>query len=129
MGIVGLVFAALAASFAALPFIAAATGFFRAGTLSAFGVMTTCLATTLMGIAVAMARALPGKARFLPLFFGAPIFPTVTIAAVVLGAIMPAYADSEIPFGFSGLGWILIGLVMRSGATREEAPLNALAAA
>lgn len=128
-GIAGLVFAALAVTAVALAFVAAVTGFIRSGIFSGFGVMLTCIATTLMGIAVARAHALPGAARFIPLLVGLATFPFIVTITVILGAVLPDYAIAEFPFAASGLGWILIGLALRFGATRQAAPRVELAAA
>ena len=128
-GIAGLVFSALAAIMVVLATVASVTGFTRAGVFSGIGVLTTCIATTLLGVATLRARALPGKARFLPLAIGALTFPFIVTITIILGAFLPDYAISEFPFAASGLGWIAIGLVMRAGARRQEAPCGALVAA
>jgi hypothetical protein len=128
-GIAGLSFAGLAVAMITASFIATATGLIRGGIFSGIGVMATCIATTLLGIGVLRARALPGKARFLPLALGALTFPFIVTITIILGAFLPDYAISEFPFAASGLGWIAIGVAMRVGAVRMEARRGALVTA
>lgn len=120
-GIGGLTFAGLAVTFVVASFVAVTTGVIRDGIFSGFGVMSTCIATTLMGIAVSRARALPGAARFLPPLVGAATFPFIVTITIIFGSFLPDYAISEFPFAFSGLGWVAIGLAMRAGVARESA--------
>ena len=91
--------------------------------------MATGIATTLMGIAILRAKALPGKARFLPLAIGALTFPFIVTITIILGSFLPDYTISEFPFAASGLGWIAIGLAMRAGAQRQESPRGELVTA
>ncbi|MDQ3547965.1 MAG: hypothetical protein M3439_04015 [Chloroflexota bacterium] len=107
------------------------TGETRAGGLFAgIGVVLTCIAATLIGIAVRRNDLLPGKSRNWVLIVGAATFPAI-IAFTPLGMVVPDYITAEIPFALSGLAWIAIGSVMRASSVsqprRQERELTATA--
>lgn len=113
-GIAGLVFSAVAVTLVITAVIVlASSASIPPGMFAGFGVMTTCVATTLMGIAVFRARALPGSARALPLVVGIITFPLI-VGFGSFEAFLPAYVISEMPFALSGLGWIAISMAMRA---------------
>lgn len=113
-GIAGLVFSAVAVALAIAAVIVLASGAsIPPGMFAGFGVMTTCVATTLMGIAVFRARILPGSARALPLLVGVLTFPLI-VGFGFFEAFLPAYVISEMPFALSGLGWLAISMAMRA---------------
>jgi hypothetical protein len=78
------------------------------------GVLATCLAASLLGVAALRSGRLVRREGGLLLALGVATFPLVVLLGIIANLWLPTWETDELPFAVAGAGWLVLGRWLRS---------------